>query len=167
MTFISLTKIALLITVLSSFSTVSTQTYIGKRELHRDYYAINIPSDNGKESAQYIASKLGVRFEGNVGELDHWFMLSSPKNKAHIEKRDQVLTDFEHHKAQSLLNKRDENQHHWHLVKRLDKQVLKKRTKRAPIPTLNATQLLLDTQKDLHIKDPLFPKQWHLVREES
>lgn len=153
-----LTKIALLIFALSSLSAAA---YTGKRKLDRDYYAINIPS---QESAVYIANKLGVRYEGIVGELDNWHMLSTPNTLEKRQEHDRVLSDFEYFKSQSIY-KRDEDQHHWLQVKQLDKQVLKKRTRRAPVPpVVNATRLLQDTQKELHIKDPLFPKQWHLVR---
>jgi kexin len=154
MVYISLTKIALLI---SALSCVSSKTYTGKRQVDREYYAVNIPS---AEEAKYIANKLQVRFEGQVGELDHWFMLSRKQNK--IEKRDSVMADFEYYKSQAI-QKRDTTSP-WHSVNRFDKQVLKQRTKRAPILTaLNSTQILEETQKELHIKDPLFPKQWHLV----
>lgn len=151
MVYISLTKIALFITALNGLS--NAQTYIGKRELDRDYYTIN--TENGKDSAEFIANKLGARFEGNVGELDHWYMLSKPK---HIEN---LVSDFEYHKSRSIY-KRDED--HWHQVKAFDKQVLKKRTKRAPLFITNGTQILQDAQKEFKIKDPLFPKQWHLVK---
>lgn len=147
----SLTKIAVLIATLSSFSTAA---YTGKRELNRDYYTLNIPS---QESAVYIANKLGVRYEGNVGELENWHMLSAATSQKRQE-QDRVLSDFEYFKSQSIY-KRDES--HWQQAKELNKQVLKQRTKRAPVPV---AELFEKTQKELDIKDPWFSQQWHLVR---
>lgn len=135
--------------------------YLGKREVDRDYYTLNIPND-GLESAQHIARSLNVRLEGPIGELDDWYMVSSPKPA--IEKRaeeDQVLSDFHYFKSLHL-NKRDGN--HWQKAQSIDKQVLKKRTKRGPIPRAPGVNAqVADAQRSLGIADPWFNQQWHLV----
>ncbi|KAI9487401.1 MAG: peptidase S8/S53 domain-containing protein [Benjaminiella poitrasii] len=131
---------------------------MGKREVDRNYYTINIP-DDGPTTAEYIANQLGVRYEGKIGELDAWFMVSSPKPR--MEKRnDEVLENFNRLKDRSL-SKRDAV--YWQKVTSIEKQILKRRTKRGPI----IPDKLTDTQKSLNITDPLFPKQWHLINLEN
>lgn len=151
--FFSLTAVALFVT----FTQIQAQRYMGKRDLNRDYYTLNIPNtEDGIESAKHIAQQLQVRFEGSVGELDSWFMVSSPQS---LKRDDPVLANFDKLKYLSLL-KRDATSQHWKNVKLIEKQALKRRIKRGPIPT---NKQLIDAQKTLNIKDPWFPQQWHLV----
>jgi kexin len=141
------------------------QRYMGKREADRDYYTLNIP-EGDKTSAQAIAQQLGVRFEGNVGELDTWYMLSSAQQFQKRDGQDNILKQFHHLKSLGL-QKRDG---HWHKAKSLEKQVLKRRTKRGPIPRAPVPKpkdLVADAQKVLKIEDPWFTKQWHLVSRSS
>ncbi|RCH78433.1 pheromone processing endoprotease, partial [Rhizopus stolonifer] len=150
MVYYGLATIALWLTI-SSFT--QAQTYMGRRDLDRDYYTLHI--DN-KESAKHIAQQLGVRYEGNVGELDAWHMFSTLKTKRDAE--DTVLVEFERQKT--ALDKRDDM--HWKHAHSLTKQVLKKREKRGPIPV---DQVFADAQASLKIKDPWFTKQWHLINQ--
>lgn len=142
-------------------SSIQAKTYIGKRDLDRDYYTLYVPTE---ASAQYIANKLQVRYEGQVGELENWYMLSSPKAKKTKRTKDsndedKVLSDFKHYKESFLMKRQDESLgRHWQQAKELNKQELKKRTKRAPVTTL-----VEKTQRELDIKDPWFFQQWHLV----
>ncbi|KAI7897501.1 peptidase S8/S53 domain-containing protein [Cokeromyces recurvatus] len=147
---------AIAMVIASVVTLTEAQRYMGKREAERDYYTINIPSNDGYESIKYIANQLGVRYEGYIGELDSWFMVSVPKPR--LNKRDDdILAKFERLKTQSLM-KRDI---HWQKVKSINKQVLKRRTKRGPIPNE-----FMNVQKLLNITDPLFDKQWHLINQE-
>ncbi|CAO3653385.1 unnamed protein product [Mucor hiemalis] len=154
----SLTAIALLVASL----TVQAK-YMGKRDPDRDYYTLNIPTKDGLETAHHVARSLNVRLEGVVGELDNWYMVSSPKPL--LGKRglteDKVLSDFQHFKSLHL-NKRDGSSSHWQNVQSIDKQVLKKRTKRGPIPV---NEEMKDAQKTLGIADPWFDQQWHLINQ--
>lgn len=149
---VQLTAIALLV---ASFGTFVQGKYMGKRDPEREYYTLNIPQD-GPESAQHIAHQLNARYEGSIGELDSWYMLSSPKSKKR-ESEDVILSEFNRYRNLDL-TKRQESP--WHKVQSIDKQVLKKRTKRGPIPPQD---LFTKVQKSLGLNDPWFERQWHLV----
>lgn len=142
----------------------NAERYMGKRDADRDYYTLNIP-EGDRASAQAIAEQLGVRFEGNVGELDTWYMLSSTQQQQHVQKRneeDRILKQFHHMKSRGLM-KRDG---YWHKAKSLEKQVLKRRVKRGPIPRAPVPKpedVLTATQKELDMQDPWLSRQWHLV----
>ncbi|CEP17954.1 hypothetical protein [Parasitella parasitica] len=152
---------AAVVALLATLTQAQAQKYMGKRDLNRDYYTLNIPdTEGGLESAKHIAQKLQVRFEGVVGELDSWFMVSSPQS---FKRDDPVLANFDKLKHLSLA-KRDATSHHWHKVKAIEKQALKRRSKRGPIP---ADKQLVDAQKTLSIADPWFPQQWHLINTED
>lgn len=147
---VQLTAIAVLV---ASACTFVHGHYMGKRDPTRDYYTLKAPSD-GLASAQLVARELNVRFEGPIGELDAWYMVSSPKtNKRDAE--DPILSKFQYYK--NSFRKRDSS--HWQNVESIDKQVLKKRTKRGPIPP----PPLEEVQKTLNMNDPWLEKQWHLV----
>ena len=133
--------------------------YIGKRDPERDYYTLNIPGDDST-TAHHVARSLNVRLEGVVGELKDWYMVSSPKPLYQKrETEDRVLAAFQHYKTLGL-SKRDG---HWEKVQSIDKQVLRKRTKRGPIPEDVAKAQIKDAQQTLKIADPWFDQQWHLV----
>ncbi|KAI8967014.1 peptidase S8/S53 domain-containing protein [Mycotypha africana] len=133
--------------------------------------------------AEHIIQRLGGRFEGRIGELDHWFMMSTPQQQQSnnpMEKRaslmeeeeeeeeeeDFIVKQFKTLKRRSLRKRGDEDDSRfWKEANRLDKQILKKRIKRLPIIPANET--LKDAQTALKIKDPWFPKQWHLINLEN
>ncbi|KAI8079316.1 peptidase S8/S53 domain-containing protein [Thamnidium elegans] len=154
---VQLTTIALLV---ATFGTFVQGKYMGKRDPNREYYTLKIPQEDGAKSAQHIAHELNARFEGSIGELDSWYMLSSPKSKKR-QQEDAILSQFYRHKNLAL-NKREESP--WHKVESIDKQVLKKRVKRGPIPPQD---LFTDAQKSLGMGDPWFEKQWHLINQEN
>lgn len=147
-------QLATIAILLASVGTFVQCKYMGKRDPEREYYTLNIPKD-GFESAKHIAQELNVRFEGGIGELDNWFMVSSPKTTKRDE--DLILSNFHHYKSLGL-NKRQDSP--WQKVQSIDKQVLKRRTKRGPIPPTND---VADVQKTLNMTDPWLEKQWHLV----
>ncbi|KAG2200660.1 hypothetical protein INT47_005816 [Mucor saturninus] len=149
---VQLTAIAVLV---ASACTFVQGHYMGKRDPARDYYTLKAPND-GLASAQLVARELNVRFEGPIGELDAWYMVSSPKtNKRDAE--DPILSKFQYYKT--TLRKRDSS--HWQNVESIDKQVLKRRTKRGPIPQ----PPLAEVQKTLNMNDPWLEKQWHLINQ--
>lgn len=131
--------------------------YMGKREPNRSYYTLNVPEGkSGQDAAKHVARSLGVRFEGQVGQLETYYMVSAPDSLKRDE--DPVVSQF--HSFKKLAKRHDDV---WHRVSRLDKQIAKKRVKRGPIP-MDPKSALLDAQKALGINDPEFPTQWHLVR---
>ncbi|KAI9261412.1 peptidase S8/S53 domain-containing protein [Phascolomyces articulosus] len=128
-------------------------------------------------AAQHVARSLGGQYEGMVGELKSYFMMSIPKNN--LNKRnlnnnndDPVVAAFQ---ARKQFNKRDdENQRLWDRVHRLDPQIPRQRTKRAALPReppfteISQGQAIMeDAQRVLEIQDPGFPRQWHLVNQET
>lgn len=158
---VKLSSLTELITFITSLAVVQAR-YLGKRESNRDYYTLHLPQGE-LEAVQQIAQQLGVRLEGQVGELDTYYMVSSLKSP--FQKRDEedrVLTDFDKYKRLSASKwKRDEQV--WTKVQSIEKQIPKRRVKRGPIPPLTPKEIAIETRKALNIKDPLFDKQWHLV----
>lgn len=132
--------------VLSSANTLYKRDYE-----NRHYYTIHT---HAVESAKQIAHELGARFEGPVGELDSYYMVSIPKS--------------------TKLHKRDDN-----LV--IQEQIPRKRLyKRAPpppvienteeeykinggLPSLDDENGFQSIKRILNIQDPGFDHQWHLV----
>lgn len=150
---VQLTAIALLV---ASACTFVQGHYMGKKDPERDYYTLKIPQD-GLASAHHVAQALNVRFEGPIGELDSWYMVSSPKSKKRQEE-DAILSSF-HRFKNSHITKRSSP---WQNVQSIDKQVLKRRTKRGPIPP--PEEEFVQIQRTLNMNDPWLEKQWHLVR---
>lgn len=134
--------------------------YIGKRSPERDYYILHVPRGK-RAAAEQMAQQLHVRFEGEVGELSTYYMVSSPKivNQKRDEE-DRVIAAFER-----LLNSRKRDGQLWTDIKSIEKQIPRKRVKRGPIFTPN--EIITDAQKSLGIEDPLFNKQWHLINQMS
>ncbi|ORZ11236.1 peptidase S8/S53 domain-containing protein [Absidia repens] len=140
---------------------VQATTAIIKRDPSRQYYTLHFPQghldDATHHHAKHIARSLETRYEGPVGELKTWFVVSSPMTavmkRSTTTKDDDPISDI------------------WSKVQRIDKQVLKKRSKRAVIPrapVLDSGKLVFeDAQKSLGIKDPGFTEQWHLVNQEN
>ncbi|ORZ24046.1 peptidase S8/S53 domain-containing protein [Absidia repens] len=170
---------------------VLVQAAIVKRDHSRQYYTLHFPQghldDATHHYARDIAHSLGTRYEGQVGELKTYFVVSSTTTQSPLEKRsttssstslspgddsdDPVVASFHQQKHQALVKRWDESHTFlWSKVQRIDKQKLRKRSKRAvipPAPVLNTGKLVLeDAQASLGIMDPGFTKQWHLVNQE-
>lgn len=114
----------------------------------RNYYTLRTSSPKDIELIQPILSDLHARFEGQVGELTSYYWISVPKESDHLishlntlVKRSIPDVDI----RPQVPSKR--------IVKRalsLDKQEMHLR--------------LQETKNALHIADPGFDKQWHLVK---
>lgn len=147
-----------------------------KRDPSRQYYTLHFPHDEAatQQHAKKIASSLGTRYEGPVGELKTYFLVSSElpalvKRSSSSDQVDPVLASFEQQKKNGTLFKRSvDDSAAWSKVQRIDKQILKQRSKRAVLPRapiLSSGKLVLeDAKASLGIKDPGFTNQWHLVR---
>ncbi|KAI9497583.1 peptidase S8/S53 domain-containing protein [Zychaea mexicana] len=157
-------------------TTVVGASNIVRRSQDRDYYTLHVPQvdhDASHEAAHHVARSLGAQFEGMVGELESYYMISVPKSNLHkrsIYDEDPIVAAFQ---ARKQLSKRDEDQRHWDRVQRIDPQVPRRRSKRAALPReppfTEITQgqaILEDAQRVLDIKDPGFSRQWHLVNQE-
>lgn len=130
---------------------------------NRYYYTLHTVEANAAESAKQVARDLGATFEGQVGELDNYYMISIPKTQ-----QDSIVHHFK---------KRE-----YSLVDQIQPQVPTKRLyKRAPpppvientdeeyklnggIPSLDDANGFQSIKNILDIKDPGFDNQWHLVK---
>lgn len=137
-----------------------------KRDPSRHYYTLHFPQpdESTPHHAQVIAQALDTRYEGRVGELMTYYLVSSPlSTKRSLDTSDRVLASFEQQKknTDSKVDKR--LVHPWSMVQRIDKQVLRRRSRRAVIPSSEGKLALEAAQSSLGIHDPGFIKQWHLV----
>jgi kexin len=80
-----------------------------------------------------------------------------------MDTSDPVLASFEQQKksTNSKVDKRLVQP--WSMVQRIDKQVLRRRSRRAVLPPTSGKLALEAAQSSLGIQDPGFMKQWHLV----
>ncbi|KAI8337628.1 peptidase S8/S53 domain-containing protein [Chlamydoabsidia padenii] len=148
-----------------------TQAGIIKRDPSRQYYTLHFPQgqtdDNTQQHAQIIARSIGTRYEGQAGELQTYHVVSSPSS--HLKRSlgvDPVVASFEQqHKNAHSNGVHKRGLLPWFKVQRIDKQVLRKRSKRSP-PAFGKL-VLEDAQSSLAIHDPGFMKQWHLINQED
>lgn len=167
--------------LLVTLTLLANASNIVKREPGRRYYTLHVPQaqDDSADAARHVATTLGARFEGNVGELKTYFMMSVPENEI-LQKRDDedpILISFQRHKEErQRIAKRDNDP--FEMVHRIDRQVPRKRFKRGvmmppprhlverepPFAEINQGMVALArAQQTLGIQDPGFPRQWHLV----
>ncbi|ORX51333.1 hypothetical protein DM01DRAFT_1289941 [Hesseltinella vesiculosa] len=153
---------------------VAIEALVVKRDPSRIYYTLHFPQPNDVThlDARHIAQEIGIRYEGPVGELSTYHLVSVPKHQA--DKRadqDDIIHAFEQMKhSQTTLAKRhlDTDLTPWHRVHRIDRQVLRQRTRRAVLPRapiMTGELLFEDAQKTLDIQDPGFGQQWHLINQ--
>ncbi|KAI7862118.1 peptidase S8/S53 domain-containing protein [Spinellus fusiger] len=165
-------KIALWLAVVLITSDVA-MTQPVKRDLSRHYYTLHFPQGNAMDAsahARSIAQSLHVRYEGPVGELKTYYLVSSPLSTKRDD-QDDVLAAFEEHKKQGLVRRETS----WSMVNTIERQVFRRRIKRGPLPReylerapvkLQGAAALKLAQNTLGIHDPGFPMQWHLVNQE-
>lgn len=166
--------ILLFLVFISSTIATASRDYI-----NRDYYTLY--TLHGQDAVKQVAHSLNARYEGQVGELSQYHLISVPKplKRSSI---DTVIAQFQHHKQ---LAKRDD---HWAQVQDIQLQVPARRLyKRAPVeqPVVENTEeeyrlngggpsvelpLLseeggYDKIKELlGVFDPGFDQQWHIVK---
>lgn len=165
--------------LLLSFLLAVVQATPHKREPGRHYYTLHIPKtdhdNSGHDAALHVANSLRVRLEGNVGELKNYYLVSAAADDRRMHKRDDVdpiVEAFHAHKRRHLAA-RSLDATYWNQVERIDAQIPRQRHKRMPIrreppfsDLLHGKAAMEDAQKTLGIKDPGFPKQWHLVNQD-
>ena len=154
------------------FATSQTAQPTKRDYNNKYYYAIEV-LDDSFVTPQEIASLLDIEWEGQIGELvDHHLFSSFKQINEFPSKRsveyDRVLDRFNTLKqkrsyALNGLSRRDQSV--IDSIVAIDKQVLRKRHKRWPIPPPvpkpsedEKTEFSL-----LGIEDPGFVNQWHLV----
>ncbi|RUO96257.1 hypothetical protein BC936DRAFT_142337, partial [Jimgerdemannia flammicorona] len=162
----------LLLFLISTIITASAQSQPlpAKRDYaNRIYYAVQL-ADETLVPPPDVADLLGVRLEGRVGELKHYFLYSAPKTE--LQKRDDFAGDFSNDPVLQRLNELRKNT----ILAKRDRyivdgihdvapQKLRRREKRVVLPEhLEKRQpdLLATLAHQLQIPDPGLDKQWHL-----
>jgi kexin len=127
-----------------------------------------------------IAHALGVEIVEQVGELkNHWLVRTEKEPSdlvARKEPADRILGRFEELRSlagrdRSLWSRSDESHNARAIVdsvKVLERQILRKRVKRAPPPVRPPSdddRTVRGVAQRFGIQDPMFPDQWHLVNE--
>ncbi|KAI9361747.1 peptidase S8/S53 domain-containing protein [Pilaira anomala] len=160
----------------------STLVTASRDYTNRDYYTLY--TLHGQDAVKQVAHSLNARYEGQVGELSQYHLISVPKplKRSSI---DTVIAQFQYHKQ---LAKRDD---YWVQVQDIQLQVPARRLyKRAPIeqPVVENTEeeyrlngggpsvelpLLSEEggynkiKELLGVFDPGFDQQWHLLNQEN
>lgn len=127
-----------------------------------DYYVIHHNPIHG-HSPQDSAAALGAEFVEQVGELkDHYLIRTRKPSGSSLDRRspeaipeDAVVASLQH------LKRREEPIAH--SVRSLLPQTLRKRVRRAPIPSFPELE---EIKSSLNIQDPIFDTQWHIVNTE-
>ena len=162
-----------LLTLISLSATGVVSTTPPKRTYDtHNYYALEYVPTSGA-SLNEVTTALGVEVVEQVGAFqDTWLVRAEKPTEIHEreESVDPVLSILEklqvqansHIKSRSeetLLAKRVASS-----VTFLEQQSLQELVKRAPPPPHSAT--IQEVADRLHLKDPLFTEQWHLVNDE-
>lgn len=154
-------------------STPSKRTY----NTH-NYYALEyIPNQSFGASLDEVTTTLGVEVVEQVGVFQDTWLVRAEKPVGPLDKReksvDPVLSTFENLQVQadSYITSRSEETL---LAKRvvssvtfLQQQILHELVKRAPPPVVPSHSATAEEIAErLHLQDPLFTQQWHLVNDE-
>ncbi|KAG2232662.1 hypothetical protein INT48_006841 [Thamnidium elegans] len=160
---------------------------LSKRDYtNRLYYTLHTTDKDSKEAVEHVATTLNARLEGQVGELNQYYLISIPKQSKRTD--DSLITRFNNYKHR--LSKRDLD---WQRVDQIQAQVPARRIyKRAP-PFF--TEPIVENKEEeyklngesqpielpgvlekgaydkikslLDIQDPGFNEQWHLMNKEN
>jgi kexin len=131
----------------------------------REYYAIQLSSGIAPES---LARYFGFEFEGRLGELDDHYLFSGPLSDT------DVIEDYRRRRKskRSLWDVGGWNEDQiifWEKqkLKKLEKRIVPPNRRRATtLPQKRNKSLVKQLEKvarKLHIEDPIFGEQWHLV----
>ena len=154
-------------------STPSKRTY----DTHT-YYALEyLPGQSFGASLDEVTTTLGVEVVEQVGALQDTWLVRAEKPREPLSSREEsvdlVISNFERLQVQarSHITSRSEEAL---LAKRvvssvtfLERQLLHELVKRAPPPVAPShSESSQDVAERLHLHDPLFREQWHLVNDE-
>jgi kexin len=101
-----------------------------------DYFAIKYPHKNME-----ALSELGLKLESKIGELEHYYLVSIPKNHSHLKKR-----------------------FHSPLISWFDPQTPEQRLFKRGV---DRSEERANIKNNLSINDPKFDDQWHLFSPEG
>lgn len=148
-----------------------------KRTYHtHDYYVLELNPLAGASLAE-AAAELGLEVVERLGDLNNLWVARTLKSNSDT---DRVLDNLQtlHRRASSPLHSRSEHSHQARRiassVKYLERQELRQRVKRGPIPTPqdddpsneDKPSAAAVVAERLGIEDPMFSQQWHLVNNE-
>jgi kexin len=143
-----------------------------------NYYALEyFPGQTFGASLDEVATTLGVEVVEQVGAFQDTWLVRAAKPVEPLDNRqepvDPVLSTFEELRIQagSPITSRSEETL---LAKRvvasvtfLERQILQELVKRAPPPVVPSHRATAqEVAERLHLQDPLFTQQWHLVNDE-
>jgi kexin len=170
-----------LLALLSFFAAQVTSTPSKRTYDTHDYYALEYsPGQSFGASLDEVVTTLGVEVVEQVGVFKDTWLVRAEKPREPLSNREEsvdlVLSKFESLQVQArsyLTSRSDETL----LAKRmvssvtfLERQVLHELVKRAPPPPIPVGPSHRATSKEvadrLHLPDPLFKDQWHLVNDE-
>jgi kexin len=127
----------------------------------RDYYALKLSPD---AVPQDVAGRLGLEFEGPLGQLDDHYLFSGPLGGGDIvsdyQRRRKTKRDAEGMDANDMILFTEKQR-----VKRLEKRTVSRRQSASKFGSKhdqNLVQELLEVAEALNIQDPIFHEQWHL-----
>lgn len=164
---------------LISFSATGVTSVPSKRTYDtHNYYALEyFPGQTFGASLDEVATTLGVEVVEKVGAFQDTWLVRAEKPVNPLDNReesvDSVLSTFEELQIQAsspIISRSEETL----LAKRvvasvtfLERQLLQELVKRAP-PTVAPSHRATAQQvaERLHLQDPLFTQQWHLVNDE-
>ncbi|KHN94698.1 kexin-like protease [Metarhizium album ARSEF 1941] len=150
---------------LVGLTSLSNAGHVPRDYNNNDYYVLQIHSTGSPEE---VASRLGFKYAGTVGDLPNHYVFSSPKSKGDVvrteilenKKRKRRAPDEFDVLDKVLFSAKQELRRHLH------KRVIPPpppgmpRGDAEPIPSAVKKQQTL--MNSLGIRDPIFTKQWHL-----
>ncbi|GAB5593615.1 pheromone processing endoprotease [Umbelopsis nana] len=188
-------RLSVLALLAVGFQLGSAARPVPRNYAERLYYTLHSPSGDS-DAAEHTAQLLNARFEGKVGELNNYFLISvdrpSLSARSDLDEYAHTLAAFEALQNQSL-DKRSSSS--IRAISKIESQAPRRRlVKRAPIESLEERQdppvnenlkeeekanakkitwwleepgAYLAMKKELGIKDVGFDNQWHLVNREQ
>ncbi|KAI9486635.1 MAG: peptidase S8/S53 domain-containing protein [Benjaminiella poitrasii] len=141
------------------FASALANSKVHKRDYkNRHYFTIRTVQPNDIDSAKQTASQLNATFEGQVGELSHYYWISIPASSLSNDTHYDLIERFI-----ALRQKRTDNNPSL-FIDRIQPQIPKRRLfKRAPPPIIENEEEEYILNGETFIKDPGFDHQWHLI----
>ena len=173
-----------------SLALLAVNVHAGQRDYdNNDYFALHLVAS---AAPQDVARRLGVQFEGRIGELSHHYTFSCPKNSCQDLEASLAELQWRKRRRRRSLHGRDTRtlrrqvNHDLSGILWSEKQQLRhrhvKRMPPQPVHSIREPQDAIDPSPDssvdqaqqeavqrlntiadtLDIKDPIFKEQWHL-----
>ena len=156
---------------LLALSTALKHHLHSRNHVANDYYTLEL--DHRETSPSQVATRLGLRYEGQLGELHDVHIFSAPKWRDEAGHAVDAVIKAHRQRKRSFGGDRDplDSVGHYHMQrhrppwqKRTPPQDVGPRSSRVTRQSANtaAVQRQADVARALDIKDPIFMGQWHL-----